>query len=79
MSTISSSIQLLPEVEEFLSNGPIKAVVGGKEVSSSGNEIHATIDPGSGETLAEFVALQDSDIDEAVIVAAKAFRQTGWG
>lgn len=78
MSTISPSLQLLPEVEEFLSNGPIKALVGGQEISASGNEIYTTIDPGSGERLADFVALQRSDIDNAVDVASNAFQKSGW-
>lgn len=43
---------LSPEVAEFLSDGPLGAMIGGQSVRSSGGQVFATCDPGSGETLA---------------------------
>ncbi|MBN1341089.1 MAG: aldehyde dehydrogenase [Phycisphaerae bacterium] len=68
----------LPQVAEFLSGGPLKAVIGGKEVASSGGQVFETRDPGTGEVLAEVCAMQADDVDRAVRAAADAFADSGW-
>ena len=77
MATIVSA-DLLPEVAKFLSAGPLKGVVGGKDVASSDGETMQTLDPGSGEVLAEFYAFSEPDVDAAVHAAATAFAMTPW-
>ena len=78
MSTTMISPNLLPEVHEFLSSGPLHAVLGGRLVQSSNNETFSTVDPGSGEHLAEVFAMQPQDVDDAVAAAAEAFASSGW-
>ena len=74
----TASADLLPEVSKFLSAGPIQGVVGGKDVASSSGQTMKTLDPGSGEVLAEFCALGEADVDRAVQTAAEAFAKTPW-
>ena len=69
---------LLPEVREFLSGGPLPALIGGKDVESSSGEVFATRDPGTGKELAQVHAMQAADVDRAVQAAARAFRESGW-
>ncbi len=78
MSTATQSTRLLPEVERFLSESPLRGVVGGKDVAASDGATMATRDPGTGEPIAEFAVLSAADVDRAVQVAAAAFRTTGW-
>lgn len=77
MSTTTVN-DVLPEVKEFLSQGPLAAVIGGQEVASSNGETFETRDPGSKVVLAEVYAMQPADVDQAVQAAAEAFRKSGW-
>ncbi|TWT98347.1 aldehyde dehydrogenase family protein [Stieleria varia] len=72
MSTVTET-RMLPEVEAFLKRGVFPAFVGGKDIESASGATIATIDPGSGEKLAEIHDLDAAAIDEAVDVAAAAF------
>ncbi|MEX2215977.1 MAG: aldehyde dehydrogenase family protein [Phycisphaeraceae bacterium] len=76
--TTATAASLLPEVESFLSQGPLKAWVGGKEFASSTGETFETHDPGSGEKLAEVHHLSKADVDAAVKAADAAFKNSGW-
>ncbi len=69
---------LLPEVADFLSTGPLEGIAGGQGVASSKGETFTTVDPGSGEVLAEVHALQADDVDRAVRAAAQAFATAKW-
>lgn len=71
-------VDLLPEVKAFLSRGTLAAFVGGKPVVSKGGEVVATLNPGSGEKLADVHDLDASQIDQAIDVADAAFKSTGW-
>ena len=71
----TASIKLLPEVAAFLSTSPLKGVVGGKDVASSTGETMKSIDPGSGDVLAEFHLLSPEDVDRAVSAAAHTFHK----
>jgi len=77
MATITAP-SLLPEVEAFLAGGPLASVVGGKDVAGSTGRTMQTLDPGTGEPLAEFHVLSADDVDRAVQAAAEAFRKSGW-
>jgi len=77
MATITGP-SLLPEVETFLRMSPLKSVVGGKDVAGSAGETMQTLDPGTGEPLAEFCVLSAADVDRAVQAATQAFKTSGW-
>jgi aldehyde dehydrogenase (NAD+) len=78
MATIASTPKLRPEVEAFLGSSPLTSVVGGKDVVGSTGQTMKTLDPGSGEPLAEFHLLSAEDVDRAVQAAAHAFKASGW-
>lgn len=77
MATVTQE-GLLPQVEEFLSQGPLAGMIGGQPVKSSTGETFTTVNPGSGEPLAEVFALQSDDVDRAVKAAVAAFVQSDW-
>ncbi len=72
------NVDILPEVSEFLSAGPLEGIVGGRSAPSSSGETFKTVDPGSGDVLAEVYAMQAADVDQAVQAAAEAFRSSSW-
>jgi acyl-CoA reductase-like NAD-dependent aldehyde dehydrogenase len=69
---------LLREVEEFLSAEKLLPFVDGKYVQPAQLETFQTIDPGSGEVLAEVAACGAQEIEQAVQAADKAFRESSW-
>ena len=77
MSTTLSK-PLLPPVESFLGRGSHGGFVGGKAFQSSSGSTIATIDPGSGSTLAEVSAMTADEVNQAVDVANDAFKNSGW-
>ena len=74
----TATAKLLPEVEAFLATSPLTSVIGGKDVASSSGTTMKTLDPGSGEAIAEFHVLSAEDVDRAVKTAGEAFKKTGW-
>jgi aldehyde dehydrogenase (NAD+) len=72
MST-STSVRLLPEVEAFLKRGTFASFVGGHSFAAGSGKVIETIDPGSGEKLADIGDLDASEIDRAVEIAGDAF------
>ena len=74
----TATTKLHPDVVKFLSSGTLQGVVGGKDVASSTGQTMKTLNPGSGEVLAEFTALSEADVDHAVHVAAETFAKTPW-
>ncbi|MEO1993325.1 MAG: aldehyde dehydrogenase family protein [Pirellulales bacterium] len=77
MATMSTPTSLLPEVESFLSGSPLTSIVGGRDVRGSGG-VMKTLDPGSGQEIAEFHTFSANDINAAVDAANHAFRSSGW-
>ncbi len=77
MTTLTKS-RLLPEVEKFLSTPVLCGVIGGRDAAAADGATFTTIDPGSGEHLAEVASMQAADIDRAVKAAADAFANSGW-
>ena len=77
MATVAAPSGLLPEVEAFLTGAPLASVIGGKDVAGNAGTMK-TLDPGSGEEIAEFHCLSADDIDRAVHAATEAFRSSGW-
>ncbi len=71
--SVSTAVNLLPEVESFLSRGSFPSFVGGKDLPAASGRVVATIDPGSGEKIADIHDLSAAEIDHAVDVANDAF------
>lgn len=69
---------LRPDVESFLSGGPLAGFVAGKPVTAAGGQTFATYDPGSGNKLADVSDLQADDVNRAVDAAGQAFRSQAW-
>lgn len=80
MTTAATTVKqaVLPEVQDFLSQSPLKSFIGGEWVGTASHATFTTVDPGSGEKLAEVYDLQKEDVDRAVRAAEKAFRKSGW-
>lgn len=74
----ATRLDVADEAREFLSDSPLKGMIGGQWISSSNQEVFATCDPGSGEMLAEVYAMQPDDVDRAVRAAADAFAHSDW-
>ena len=70
--------QLLPEVKEFLARQPLAAVMGGASEPAANRETFTTLDPGTGQVLAEVYASQPADVDRAVRAAQDAFDHAAW-
>ncbi len=77
MATLTS-VEYPPEVAEFLSPECLGGVIAGRQVRSSNGERFSTVDPGSGEPIAEVYAMQSDDVHDAVEAAARAFAKTDW-
>ncbi len=71
-------LSLSREVSGFLAEAPLKSFVGGAWVESSGGQLFATVDPGSGIKLADVFAMQSCDVEAGVAAGERAFRESGW-
>lgn len=76
--TTATQANLMPEVTAFLKSGPLGGVIAGRQIASSNQATFTTVDPGSGDALAEVYAMQPDDVDRAVRAAAEAFAKSGW-
>ncbi|QDT65236.1 aldehyde dehydrogenase family protein [Calycomorphotria hydatis] len=65
-------------VNKFLDQPALKMFVNGNWTSSSAGELLLTLDPGSGETLAQFQAGAAEDVNNAVLAAETAFHKSPW-
>lgn len=75
MST--QTAQLLPEVQSFLAESPLRSFIGGEWVAA--DETLATLDPATGQPVARFCVMSAAEVDRAVAAAAQAFGPGGWG
>ncbi|MCL4121415.1 UNVERIFIED_CONTAM: hypothetical protein GTU68_049704 [Idotea baltica] len=71
--SVSTKVELLPQVEAFLSQSPLASFVGGNNFPSAAGNVVATIDPGSGEKIADIHDLNADEVDRAVEIANDAF------
>jgi aldehyde dehydrogenase (NAD+) len=71
--SVSTKVELLPEVEAFLNQSPLPSFVGGKDFPAASGKVVATIDPGSAEKIADIHDLDADEIDRAVDIANEAF------
>lgn len=63
---------------EFLKQTQRQLLIDNQWVNGSSNEMIATIDPGSGETIAEITAAQPADVDHAVASSRAALTSAEW-
>ncbi len=75
---MSADPSIQSAIDDFLSQGPIAGIAGGEELTSSSGETFATLDPGTGEKLADVHALQPAEVDRAVELAGQAFENADW-
>ncbi len=69
---------LLPEVDRFLSNQPLKMFIGGRWTEALSGKTFETLDPGEGRRIAAVAAGDKADVDRAVEAARTAFQRSGW-
>ncbi len=75
---MTTTLQLPPEVTQFLARQPLAAMIGGQKTYANDDGIFITRDPGTGEPLAEVAAMQAKEVDQAVSAAADAFANAAW-
>jgi acyl-CoA reductase-like NAD-dependent aldehyde dehydrogenase len=56
----------------------LQPFIGGNWIPSGDKRTFETVDPGSGDVLAELYEANADDVDAAVLAARKAFRESGW-
>src|SRR5450759_5611487 len=66
------------EVARFLRDQPKKLFIGGKWVESASGKTFTTLDPSTGEALAQVAEAGAEDVDRAVDAARKAHEKGVW-
>ncbi len=66
------------EVASFLKGQPKKLLIGGRWVESAGGRTFATLDPATGDVLANVAEANAEDVDRAVAAARKSFDRGTW-
>ncbi len=66
------------EVASFLKGQPKKLLIGGRWVESAGGKTFATLDPATGDVLANVAEANAEDVDRAVAAARKSFDRGTW-
>jgi acyl-CoA reductase-like NAD-dependent aldehyde dehydrogenase len=69
---------LQPATQQFLQSSPKQLYLGGEWVAASGNETFASVNPATGETLAEVALAGEADVDKAVQAARQALERGPW-
>lgn len=77
MPTELQYIPMLPEVDQFLSE-PARLYIGGRWEAAASGQTFTTVNPSTGEPLAEVAAGDREDIDRAVRAARQAFDHGPW-
>ncbi len=70
--------ELNPTVVSYLNGKPKQLLIGGKWVDAVSKKTFATVNPTTGETLAQVAEADAADVDRAVTAARAAF-ESGWG
>ena len=68
-----STPALLAPVSEFLRERPKKLLIDGQWVAAASGKTFSTVNPTTGEALAEVAEAGDEDVDRAVQAARRAF------
>jgi acyl-CoA reductase-like NAD-dependent aldehyde dehydrogenase len=76
--TVAYQMDLLPEVKRFLSQDRILPFIGGRYLAPRHGASFKTVDPGSGQVLAEVASCGAEEVEQAVSAAEKAFADAAW-
>ncbi|HEY2467191.1 MAG TPA: aldehyde dehydrogenase family protein [Terracidiphilus sp.] len=74
----ATATPILPDVDEFLREAPIKLFIGGQWLSAKAGGTFETLDPGNARVLAQVAAAEAADVNDAVGAARSAFRHSNW-
>ncbi len=75
---VMTARELDPRVQAFLADGPKRLLIDGAWVEAASGRTFATLDPATGERLAEVAEGDATDIDRAVKAARRAFDEGPW-
>jgi aldehyde dehydrogenase (NAD+) len=78
VTTHEELVRVPQPVEAFLAKQPLPIYIGGSWVQAAAGKTFQTLNPGTGQLLAEVAAGEAADIDRAVSAAHDAFRRSGW-
>jgi acyl-CoA reductase-like NAD-dependent aldehyde dehydrogenase len=76
--TAAPEHQLLASTQTFLHGGAKKLLIGGEWVAAADGTAFATINPATGETLAQVALAGETDVERAVQAARHAFESDAW-
>ena len=77
--TLPPDVSLQPATLRFLNTTPKKLLIGGEWVESTRGETFATLNPATGEELAQVALAGPEDVDMAVQAARDAYEKGTWG
>lgn len=75
---LPSEVTLQPDTLRFLEKDEKKLLIGGEWVAATSGETFAAINPAYGEEIARIALAGEADIDQAVLVARRAFEHGPW-
>jgi acyl-CoA reductase-like NAD-dependent aldehyde dehydrogenase len=76
--TLPPDVQLQPGTSEFLKSGPKKLLINGKWVEALQGQTFSTVNPATGEELAQVALAGEEDVEQAVHAARAAFEMGPW-
>jgi acyl-CoA reductase-like NAD-dependent aldehyde dehydrogenase len=77
--TLPSDVTLLSTTSAFLASAPKKLLIAGEWVEPTHHETFPTLNPATGEVLAEVALAGPEDVNRAVTAAREAFEKGPWG
>ncbi|PTX60772.1 aldehyde dehydrogenase (acceptor) [Melghirimyces profundicolus] len=78
MTSTLETPTLHPDVKRFVQGAPLRLLIGGRRVASRSEKTFQTMDPATGEPLAELYEADAEDVDDAVAASRRALEGT-WG
>ena len=76
--TLPADISLQESTQEFLESGPKKLLINGEWVEALDGQTFASVNPATGEELAQVALARDEDVARAVHAARAAFEMGPW-
>lgn len=76
--TLPAEVNLHPETMAFLTSGPKKLLIDNQWIGAANGETFATVNPATGEELAQVALAGPEDVDRAVQAARAAFEDGVW-
>ncbi len=76
--TLPPEVNLQGSTQEFLNQGPKRLLIGNEWVPAASGETFETVNPATGQTLAQVALAGPEDVDRAVQAARQAFENGPW-